>query len=169
MSDATQHTRAARELLKSQDFSKRVDAVDALGRYGDAQDIDRLIAAQSDKGDANNRDVMFWRAGFALEQIAKRLGSSGTPQDVPGLLKLTRVDLTVEAAVQSLVTIFTRHAAEISTDDLVAIAQLDDRLSQRRSRPIRELDYEGNETVWEPVDCVVLKGLAQQELERRRT
>lgn len=169
MSEATQRANSARELLKSRDWGERADAVLVLERYGNAQDIDRLIAAQSDKGDTNNRDVMFWRAGFALEQIAKRLESSGTPHDVAGLIKLTRVDMSVEAAVQSLVSLLTKYAPKIATDDLAAIARLDDCLPQMRSRPVRGYEYEENETVLEPVSCVALKRLAQQELQRRRT
>lgn len=157
----------ARQSLYSLDFSERADAVLVLEQYGDAQDIDRLITAQSDKGDANNREVMFWRAGYALEQIAKRLELSGKPRDVAGLIKLTRVDLSVDAAVHSLVTLLKKYAAKIRIADLTGITQLDDVLSQRRSKPVRELDYEGNETVWEPASCVALKALARQELDRR--
>lgn len=162
----------ARRRLESSEFSERWDAVDILGNYGDAQDIDRLINAQSDIGDNfNPPEVMLWKAGQSLEMIAKRLGSSGTPLDVQSLIKLIllRVELSIEAAVESLVTLLTKYATEIDTINLEVIAHFDDKLSQLRSYPVRELDYEGNEKVWEPVDCVALKALAKQELARRRS
>ena len=176
--------------------------VDKLGDYGDARDVDLLINVSRQKGDAWNPDILFWRAGTALEKIAKRLESSGGPRDVADLIKLTRVasnlastsalpprsvdlscgraitsalpsltgiDLSVEAAVHSLVTLVTKYTAEISTDDLAAIARLEDRLYQMRLRPVRVFDYEGNEIYWVEVSCVALKGVAQRELERRRT
>lgn len=134
-----------------------------LGVIGDPRAVEPLLGLLQDR----ELDVV-WAAQGSLEALAPRLAGWRNKDRIRLFLALARNPYTAEAAIDALTKLAERSVKTLSREDLTGLSTLD-QVVQVKWKPVRELDYEGNEVVEESVDTSRLRQLVRKELERRQS